>query len=411
MDPFNAIVPGTERAAPAGRRLIVKDSIDVAGLATRAGSPALPDRPAAESAPIVRLLEAAGWMVCGKANMHELSFGVTSANAWHGPVRNPHDPSRVPGGSSGGTAAALAAGLADAGLGGDTGGSLRIPAAFCGVVGFRSSRGRYPVEGAYGLSPSRDVLGPMARTVAKVESLDRALVGRAAAIAPAAIAGLRLGVPRDPFYAGLDLATEIAMDAALKRLAAAGAVLVDLPMPEIGPMRRLLDFATAGYEIEATWRGYAAELGLSLAAIIDRIESPDVKAALRDLARGRGPSEADYRAAMDEHRPALRAFLADRFASADVAALVVPTVPVIAPPIGAETVILGGEETTVFAALTRNSWPASVADLPSLSLPAPVEGGLPVGLQIDGPQGTDDRLLAIALAVEAALRRTDISLA
>jgi mandelamide amidase len=402
-DPFNAILPGTERPAPAGRRLVVKDSIDVAGFATRAGSPALPDSPAAASAPIVRRLEAAGWVVSGKANMHELSFGVTSTNAWHGAVRNPRDPSRIPGGSSGGTAAALAANLADAGLGGDTGGSLRIPAALCGVVGFRASQGRYPAEGAYGLSPSRDVLGPMARTVAELEALDRALTVRDRPLAPLSLKGLRLGVPRIPFFQGIDAPTSAAMDRALAGLEAAGAILVDLPLPELGPLRSLLDFEIAGFEIEQMWRGHASSFGLSFDAFIDLVASPDVRDALRALADGYGPSAAAYRAAMTEHRPALRALLRDAFAGSKVEALILPAVPVVAPRIGDDFVDLGGEPVSVFAALTRNSWPASVADLPSLSLPAPVDAGLPVGLQVDGPSGTDERVLAIGLAIEEAL--------
>jgi mandelamide amidase len=128
-----------------------------------------------------------------------------------------------------------------------------------------------------------------------------------------------------------------------------------------------------------------------------------VRDALRALADGYGPSAAAYRAAMTEHRPALRALLRDAFAGAKVAALILPAVPVVAPQIGDDFVDLGGEPVSVFAALTRNAWPASVADLPSLSLPAPVDGGLPVGLQVDGPSGTDERVLAIGLAIEAAL--------
>jgi Asp-tRNA(Asn)/Glu-tRNA(Gln) amidotransferase A subunit family amidase len=402
-DPWNAIIADPPVEAPLGRRLLVKDSIDATGFPTRAGSPALRDHPATASAPVVQRLVDAGFVVIGKANMHELSFGVTSVNAWLGAVRNPADPSRIPGGSSGGTAAALAADLADAGLGGDTGGSLRIPAALCGVAGFRPSTGRYPKGGAIGLSPTRDVLGPMARTVEELEILDRILCGRTDAIAPTPLAGLRIGLPRAPFFKDIDRQTAGALDTALSALADAGCDLVELDLGKVEALQPILDFPIAGFEIAGTMRELAEVLGLETEHLAERIADPGVREAVAALGRGHGPKEADYRTAM-EVRAALRGIYRRTFAESRIAALVFPCVPIVAPSIGEDLVMVGGRQVSVFEALTRNCWPASVADLPALCLPAPA-AGLPVGLEIDGPEGGDDRVIAIGLALEVIFSR------
>ena len=402
-DSWNAIVADPPVEAPAGRRLVVKDSIDAVGFPTRAGSPALPGHLATTSAPVVQRLVDAGFVVIGKANMHELSFGVTSTNAWLGPVRNPADPSRIPGGSSGGTAAALAAGLADAGLGGDTGGSVRIPAALCGVVGFRPSSRRYPKGGAIGLSPTRDVLGPMARTVAEIEYLDRVLCGRRDVIKPASLSGLRIGIPRAPFFSDIDAETARAMDLALSALADAGCELVDVDLGKLDALQPILDFPIAGYEIAATMRELAESLDIETGHLAERIADPGVRDAVAALGSGHGPGEADYRTAI-EVRAALHALYRRTFSESRVAALAFPCLPVIAPKIGDDIVLLGDRQVSVFEALTRNCWPASVADLPALCLPAPASG-LPVGIEIDGPEDGDDRVIAIGLAVESVFAR------
>src|SRR5205814_4879910 len=167
-----------EASAPPGRRLAVKDLFDTAGLRTTYGSAIFADHVPARTAEAVRLLEAAGYVNVGKANLHEFAYGVTSENPHYGAVPNPRAPGRTAGGSSGGSAAALAAGLADAALGSDSAGSIRIPAACCGVVGFKPSFGLVPIDGCFPLAPSFDHAGPMARDVAEcVRMMDALLPG------------------------------------------------------------------------------------------------------------------------------------------------------------------------------------------------------------------------------------------
>ena len=189
-------VPAGRRGLLHGLPMVVKDNIDVVGFPCTAGSPALAGHRPLRDADCVAPLRAAGAVVLGKSNLHEFALGVTSGNAAYGAVRNPHAPGRIAGGSSGGTAAAVAARLAPVGLGTDTGGSIRIPAALCGVVGFRPSTGRWPARGVVPISvPSRDTAAPMARSVADCALLDAVVCGEDPRLQILSPRGLRLGVP------------------------------------------------------------------------------------------------------------------------------------------------------------------------------------------------------------------------
>jgi mandelamide amidase len=243
----------------------------------------------------------------------------------------------------------------------------------------------------------------MARTVADLEELDRILSGRPGPIAPVPLAGLRIGVPRAPFFTDIDRETAAAMDAVLAVLADAGCVLVEVDLGKVEALQPILDFPIAGFEIAATMRELAESLGLRTDRLAGLIADPGVRDAVAVLGRGNGPGEADYRTAM-EVRAALHALYRRTFAESRIAALLFPCVPIVAPGIGQDIVPLGNREVSVFEVLTRNCWPASVADLPGLCLPAPVRG-LPVGLEIDGAEGNDDRVVAIGLAVDAIFSR------
>jgi Asp-tRNA(Asn)/Glu-tRNA(Gln) amidotransferase A subunit family amidase len=200
-DPLNALITEVEPAAALpgplhGKRLLVKDLIDTAGIRTTYGSKVYADHVPAQTAPAVTRLVAAGAVLVGKANLHEFAWGVTSQNPWYGAVQNPVQPGRTPGGSSGGNAAGLAAGLCDLGLGTDTGCSVRLPAACCGVVGLKPSWGRIPTTGVFPLCPSFDTVGPMARTVAEVAAMWAALTNEPAPTAQ--LRGVTIGLLAQP---------------------------------------------------------------------------------------------------------------------------------------------------------------------------------------------------------------------
>jgi Asp-tRNA(Asn)/Glu-tRNA(Gln) amidotransferase A subunit family amidase len=235
-DPYNALITEVEPAPPVegpltGRRLAVKDLIDTAGIRTTYGSSIYADHVPARSATSVGRLVAAGAQLVAKANLHEFAWGVTSQNPWYGTVRNPSDPGSTTGGSSGGNAAAIAAGLCDIALGTDTGCSIRLPAACCGIVGLKPSWGRIPVDGVFPLVPAFDTVGPMARTVAEVALMWSALAGSPAP--GPELAGLTVGLlTRPPSVGGAALPENRAAEQYVEDLEALGATVVETEIPE-----------------------------------------------------------------------------------------------------------------------------------------------------------------------------------
>lgn len=392
--------PGPLHGVP----LALKDNLDTAGLQTTGGTPGLRGHRPARNAAVVQALLDAGAIVFGKTNLHELAYGITTNNAAFGPSRNPWDRSRIPGGSSGGTAVAVAARLVPAGIGTDTGGSVRVPAALCGIVGLRPTTGSWSIAGVVPISHTRDTPGPMTRTVADAALLHAVVTGRPAPAA-AELRGLRLGVPRGHFWADLEADTARACEAALARLAAAGAVLVEADIPDVARLENAAGFPIALYETVADLDAYLRSHGspLDYAALVAQCASPDVAGLLQGLAGAGAIPPAAYRQAMDVDRPALQQAYRRHFEAHRVEAVVFPTTPLPAAPIGAdETVLLNGVAVPTFLTFIRNSSPGSVAGLPGISLPVGLSAGrLPIGLELDGPAGSDERLLAIALAVEA----------
>ncbi|MEF7614586.1 indoleacetamide hydrolase [Aquincola sp. MAHUQ-54] len=408
---------GTALPALAGLPIVVKDNINTTRLPTTGGTPALRNvRPTANAPSLQKLIDA-GAIVLGKANLHELAFGITSTNLspFAGPVHNPYDRSRIPGGSSGGTAAAIAARIATAGLGTDTGGSTRVPAALCGIAGLRPSVGnggaqrRYHDDGAVvPISHTRDTVGPMGRTVADVALLDAVITGGAVPAA-APLRGLRLGVPAS-FWAGLDTGLAAVVQAAKDKLAAAGVVLLDVDLSGLAALNDQVSFQIALHEPIADIPAYLAATGvtgITLADVAAGVASPDVRGAFGAiLADAYGGAYAD---AINVYRPQMQAMYAACFANNRIDALLFPTTIAPAATIdlanGSSTVsINGGPPADTFGTYIRNTDPGSNAGLPGLSIPVGLTaGGLPVGLELDGPVGSDTRLIAIGLAIEAVL--------
>ena len=401
----------------AGLAIVVKDNINTRDLPTTGGTPALRDvRPSANAPSLQKLIDA-GAIVLGKSNLHELAFGITSTNLspFANPVRNPYDRTRMPGGSSGGTAAAIAARIVSSGLGTDTGGSTRIPAALCGIVGLRPSVGNGGVQRRYvdtnavvPISHTRDTVGPMGRSVADVALLDSVITASPMA-RPVATSGLRIGVPAT-FWGGLDDRVAAVVSAARAKLAGAGVVFVDVDTVGLSDLNQKVSFPLALHEPIADIPAYLAATGvrgITVADIAARIASPDVKGAFGAIVAD--AFGAAYDAALNVHRPALQALYARYFAENRLDAMLFPTTILPAAPIDAvngsgKVSINGGAPVDTFGTFIRNTDPGSNAGIPGLSLPAGMTAdGLPVGLELDGALGSDVRLIGIAMGFEAVL--------
>lgn len=398
----------------AGLPIVVKDNINTKDMPTTAGTPALQNARPKNNAPSLQKLLDAGVIVIGKANMHELAFGITSTNlsSFAGPVKNPYDLTRIPGGSSGGTATAVAAGIVTCGLGTDTGGSTRVPAALTGIVGLRPSVGNGGARRRYNddhavvpISHTRDTVGPMGKSVADVALLDSIITGTVMASA-IDLHGKRFGVPPS-MWSGLDNGLKDVVDAARKKLTDAGAELIDKDIDGLADLNAKLSFPIALHEpledIPAYLKASGIE-GITLADIAAKIASPDVKGAF-------GAITADafgkaYPDAIGTLRPQLQKLYENYFRDNNLDAILFPTTIAPAPPIdlakgSGEMTINGGKPVPTFDTMIRNTDPGSNAGIPGLSLFAGMTAsGLPVGLEIDGPIGSDTTLLGLGLSME-----------
>jgi aspartyl-tRNA(Asn)/glutamyl-tRNA(Gln) amidotransferase subunit A len=356
--------------APAGRRLAVKDLFDTAGVRTTYGSAVFADHVPAETAPAVRALEEAGWANVGKANLHEFAYGVTSQNLHFGTVPNPRAPGRTAGGSSGGSAAALVAGLADGALGTDSGGSIRIPAACCGTVGFKPTYGLVPLEGVFPLAPSYDHVGPLAPDVATCVELTGVL-------AP--------GLERLELALG-DVSVAVAWtehaDSLVRERVEEAAALF--------PGRRTVEFQ----EPQGTHVVFMREVGdvhRDLYAENAELYGENIRSKIERCIAVTDSEAARAAAARAEYEERAE----EALAGADL--LLTPTLMFVAPPADVDA----GAHREAFI---RFTYPFNTLGWPALALPCgPAEDGLPASLQIVGRKGADALVLAAAAAVEAAL--------
>ncbi len=354
-----------------GPRLAVKDCIDVEGLPTTVGCQVIAEQavPAGRDAPVVAAARRAGARIVGKTNLTELCWSASGVNPWSGTPANPLDPGRLPGGSSSGSAVAVAAGEADVALGTDTGGSVRIPAACCGITGLKTTWGRVPLDGVYPLAPSMDTVGPLGADVAAVELgmrlIDPGFAG-ASAEAPARVGRIRPDLSVDP-------ATDAAVDAAL-----AGLQVTDVTGFDF---RAVNEAGNVSIDVEA----YQAN-----AYLLPRLDqlAPHNRRSMTEAAQITAEGAAEAARVRQELRDWFSAAL-DRHP-----VLALPTLTG-APP------LLGGRGMS----LTVLTMPANLSGLPALSLPVPGgPAGLPASLQLIGPPGGEERLIALARVIEAALR-------
>ncbi len=402
----DAVVEKGDAPGPlAGVPIVVKDNINVEGVRTTAGTPGI-DFVAQTSAPVVACLEAAHAIVIGKTNMHELAFGVTSNNAAFGAVRNAADPTCFPGGSSGGTAAAIAAGIVPAGLGTDTAGSVRVPAALSGIVGLRPTTRRVDQEGVVPSVPTFDVVGPMARSVADAALLN-AVMTNDRLPERRDVAGLRFAVAR-PQSDDVSPGVAAAVEAASTKLQKAGATLVDIDFSSIVGACFEVGYPIGFYEMKTGLSAFLAEHQpqTSLHEIVDRIASEDVKAVYANSVVGDdAPTKAAYQAAIGQIAQIIQNYL-KLLDHHELDAVIFPTTPLEAQPIDGsiETVVLNGQKVPTVPTYIRNIASTSVVGAPGLSIPLDTIGEpLPIGLGLDGRPDGDLDLLSIGLGVEAAL--------
>ena len=386
---------GIRRSPVDGLPISIKDLYDVAGDVTRAGSKVLADAPpAAVDAPAVARLRAAGAIVLGRTNMVEFAFGGTGINPHYGTPRNPWDrqTGRIPGGSSSGAAVAVADGMGVMGLGSDTRGSVRMPAALCGIAGFKPTARRIPTAGAFPLSHTLDSVGPLANTIACCAAYDAVLAGEQPEPLPVmSVKGLRLMVPRSKPLEGLDAEVENAFGAALSSLSGAGAIVSDVRLPAFD--RQDLYFKAGGFS--------GAEVAVIHRPWAHRIAEYDRRVAMR-IESGKSLTAIDF---VDFMRMRETFIEEVRRAAAPYDAIVMPTVPCIAPPIA--------EVETDDESFMK--WSLRIVGICGLinfldgcaaTIPCHAHGSAPVGFMVCGLTMKDRHVLMVSNAIEGVLRKS-----
>jgi aspartyl-tRNA(Asn)/glutamyl-tRNA(Gln) amidotransferase subunit A len=391
------IANGRWRGPLHGIPVALKDLFDTAGVRTTAASAIFADRVPSEDAEVVRRLKAAGAVIVGKLNMHEFAYGDTSAQSHFGPVRNPWNLDRVAGGSSGGSAAAVAAGLCYGALGSDTGGSIREPSAYCGIVGLKPTYGLVSTRGAIPLSWSLDHVGPMCRRVTDAALMLQPIAGYDpvdinSVNAPPTnyvkgmqqkISSLRIGIPRAVFYDSLDSEIEQAVNEALRVLRGLTASTRDIELP---PYKTLPVVAAEAYTFHAPYFTKTPQLYQPMTQ--------------RRLEGGANVTATAYIEGRRE-LARLRRVVNDVFSTTDV--LVTPTTPVLPPTVEAAVADPGTPPPGGVALSLRNTQPFDIFGLPSISIPCGfTRAGLPIGLEISGPRLGESVVLALAHAYESA---------
>jgi aspartyl-tRNA(Asn)/glutamyl-tRNA(Gln) amidotransferase subunit A len=417
LNAFLSVFPQSalERAARADRELAagkdcgplhgipigLKDLFDMRGVRTTAGSPVYENYVPAQDSAVVEKLEGAGAVIVGKLNLHELAYGITSSNPHYGAVHNPWILDRIPGGSSGGSGAAVAADLVFAAMGSDTGGSIRVPAAFCGTVGLKPTYGRVSRFGTIPLAFSLDHMGPLTRDVRDAGIVLNLIAGFDARDASSArravpdhvpapgcsIRGVRIGLPETFFFERLEAEVDSAVRGAVARAASLGAEIIPIDLPEIAALNAV---------------GQIILLAEAAALMQPHLENRERFGAdvLELLQQGGLLPATDYINAQRLRRKLCQQF---RPLWKSVDCLTIPSTPMTAPRIGETAIHLGGAEEKVRAAATRFMRPFNVLGLPAVSIPCGLSAtGLPIGLQIAGPAFHESLILRVAAALEDA---------
>jgi mandelamide amidase len=393
-----------------GLPLVLKDVYETAGLRTTYATRVLRDHVPQRSAAMVDTLVAAGAIVLAKTNCDELNFGSSSQDSAFGGVKNPYDVTRIPGGSSGGSAAAVGGGFVPLAFGADTTGSIRMPAALCGAVGYRPSTGRYSGAGIWPISPSLDAAGPMSRSVRDLILIDSVLCPGQSALVPANLQGLRMGVIRDPFYRKIsDPAVREAAEKVLAALQKSGVAVVEVEFPRadlLAPMS--VAYPILLTEARKAMESFIAQRGIpfSLREVYEGF-TPAVRGYFDQFVFAKSPP-FDRDELARKARELSRAYdsLFDRYRLDFLAA---PTTPFRAPKIGQSEIFFDGKGESPMDVIENMSAASSVAGLPGVSLPVGSYDircpNLPIGMLFEGRRFGDRALLASALAIEPVLAR------
>jgi aspartyl-tRNA(Asn)/glutamyl-tRNA(Gln) amidotransferase subunit A len=394
------IVRGGWKGPLHGVPISLKDNICTGGIRTTAGSKILTDFVPKTDSEIARRLDRAGAILVGKANLHEFAYGITSDNPHFGPVRNPWDSGRIPGGSSGGSAAGVVSRMCFASIGTDTGGSIRIPSALCGVVGLKPTFGLVSVEGVVPLAPSLDHAGPLARRVGDACIMLEVIAGEYPKgvarpdhrrLARMHVKEVRLGWPAHYFFDRVDPELRQAIEKAAAVFRSLGARIEEVPMAGLSSalLPATNDIALAE----------AANYHMAQGYFPDRAEDYGTDVRHR-LEAGVKITAVDYLRGLSRKPDAVREF---ETAFTRVDAIIAPATPVAAPPIGQQHVQIKGESETIRSALVRMNRPANFTGHPAISVPCgSTRAGLPMGMQLIGPYWGEARLLSIAAAYETA---------
>jgi len=401
---------GSELGPLFGIPISLKDLIITKDMPTTFGTQRFAEFSAQKNALLVDRLVDAGAIIFGKNNAQEWAFGSTGYNSHYGQQLNPYNTDRIAGGSSGGGVAAVAARMLPVAIGSDTAASIRVPAAYTGLYGLRPTTGRYDTRGVAPLAPTLDTVGPMTRSIDDIVLIDSVLSGDDAAVVTPALNGLRLGVPKAFFHAGVSDEMLKEFDALLQRLRSAGVILVEADLPQAQTLvdqglYPILFHETYPSIVEfldewgdgTTVEELHAELGADIKVMWDRLIMPGAPDAI--------PAEV-YQIAIDTVRPAMQASYRDYFAQHQVSAIVFPATASEAPsakPDNPQETVINGEVVSIFIN-DHNSSPGALAGQPGVVLPMALNAnGLPLGVSLDGKQGDDRELLAIAKAVQGVI--------
>lgn len=389
-----------------GLPIPVKDSVNSKTLPTSNGTRALRDFRPRNNARVLELLFSQGGILMGKTNLHELSYGWTSNNGIFGPVRNPYDPTRVPGGSSGGSGTAVAARMAPLAVAEDTWGSIRVPASMCGLTGLRPSFGRYPGDGIMPLTNSKfDRVGALARSVRDLALFDAVVTGDCAPVTATPLKGVRIGVAPEFLLSGLDPEVERVTTEAFYKLRAAGVAWVVAEPPDVVNTAIETAATIISYEIVPALAAFleAQGTGVTFDQML-QLASEGIRGVFTDALPPNRPAQATYQSALAQ-RQRISEEIRRYYGEHGIVALAFPPIMISPPQIGEEKeVTIRRQRVPLYVAMGRNTALGSCAHMASLVLPAGMtSNALPVGLEFDALTGDDRPLLALGLSLEKVL--------